>query len=633
MAECGFALIEEGASTPLSPEGLVEVFCAPGSGRGLRAAAATVPGVVLISDLAVLPPVAAARSPGDFAELAATAWLELRSLDRARLLALRWRTANGGAGAMSAPPCALEAWHGDVGGSASSRTPPMARLRGIASVNGMATGRLVLKPSLLKAFEAKPGNPIAVYPVGSLLNHSCMPTTNRLPVGQHLVVRATRRVAPGDELTCTYIEVRAPVAVRRAELESSWGFECNCARCIFEAEVWREAGPQIEKLAKTVWRRFERLRSGGVCGEAELQELVAEAEALTEDALNAFLDGAATSSGSVDDKDVPPLLGMRRAAVQLSRETRARLFTAAHADTCADSTPVATGPPLADTLDGACAFLKLRDLLLVSLWLAPAWELAFGLQQAKRSREAAALWARVARVTAAALPLSTSHATAAMEAALGAAEFVEFRAVAEDERLRSLLRESIEICDGVYGGGSAMWRRLVTARLESFDAPLSSFISAVLDSLAAPRTGVRFLGSPWREGWLPTWSEQTATPTAQPSASAPDARVCLTARPPTVVEELGGDGGQRRRLCVVEVAGVEDPAHAHVDLSAWVARVEIRPNGGDSVVAASVKVTLPEAVIVGDATTSWSRRNKALKIRAPIMSNVALDSNFYGCGS
>lgn len=33
------------------------------------------------------------------------------------------------------------------------------------------------------------------------------------------------RLLPGQELTCAYIEIRAPHYIRQAELESTWAFE------------------------------------------------------------------------------------------------------------------------------------------------------------------------------------------------------------------------------------------------------------------------------------------------------------------------------------------------------------------------------------------------------------------------
>ena len=80
-----------------------------------------------------------------------------------RLMALRWRS-------NSAPPA--QAGPGLV-------VPATGRLRGIASFNGMAVVKLVMKPSALKTLEAQPCNGVAVYLNGSMLNHSCFPTVNR----------------------------------------------------------------------------------------------------------------------------------------------------------------------------------------------------------------------------------------------------------------------------------------------------------------------------------------------------------------------------------------------------------------------------------------------------------------------
>ncbi|CAE7706888.1 unnamed protein product, partial [Symbiodinium pilosum] len=163
-----------------------------------------------------------------------------------------------------------------------------------------------------------------------------------LPFPACLVVRAARALRPEDELTCTYIEVRAPHFVRRAELESTWGFECNCGRCLLESKVWT-ADPEAGKAARSLWRRFERRRKEGACSEEELREIVAEAERLTASALSGFLQTATEEDFQKEAQSYRNAVGY----------------------------PNSSSPG---------AFTALRDLLLGSLWVAPAWELAFGLQ-------------------------------------------------------------------------------------------------------------------------------------------------------------------------------------------------------------------------------------------------------------
>merc|ERR1712216_992114 len=95
-------------------------------------------------------------APGGTAPLSAT--------DKQRLLALQWRQVIvGKEEGSSCTSLSLADWPLDASRPPSSlprealpTTPPAARLRGAAALNGMALGRLVLKPSLIKSVEAMP---------------------------------------------------------------------------------------------------------------------------------------------------------------------------------------------------------------------------------------------------------------------------------------------------------------------------------------------------------------------------------------------------------------------------------------------------------------------------------------------
>lgn len=129
--------------------------------------------------------------------------------------------------------------------------------------------------------------------------------------------------------------------------------------------------------------------------------------------------------------------------------------------------------------------LELQYILLGSYWLAPAWELAFGLQHGACHEAAIVIWARIECCLATLLPLSTCHAVAAMETALAAVQAISVAAVASGrslnaEALADHLRPSVEVVDGTYGGGVATWERLAAAKLERLDAPLRHVVSDAL---------------------------------------------------------------------------------------------------------------------------------------------------------
>eukprot|EP00439_Symbiodinium_sp_Y106_P033084 s2399_g3.t4 len=452
MAADGFGLrlLEAGEVCEEVGEDL-EVFSSAGRGRGLRGATAA-PGDVVLAEQAVLAEPCA--SGEEFAIAAQEDWKQLGAFSRAKLLSLRWRSAvkEGSELPTATALGPLRDWPrpepsehlSQVATATASKAPGIPRLRGVAAFNGMAVLKMVVKPSVLKTIEAQPRHGLAIYPDGSLLNHSCLPNVNRLPFPSCLVVRAARDLLPQDELTCTYIEVRAPPFARRAELEDAWGFECGCGRCQLEAKIWA-AEPEAEKRARSLWRRFERRRREGACSEQDLREMVAEAADCTGEVLRRFLQTGTEGDFQGEAAVYRPALG------------------------CEDP----EHPELDTQSESTRAASALLNLLLGSYWVAPAWELAFGLQEAARHAEALELWLAVRRVNAELLPLSPSHAAAAAEAALAAVasgskfwrELLEEGPRSRNETVADGFQpESLRVAAGAYGPGA--WGRLAAARLE-----------------------------------------------------------------------------------------------------------------------------------------------------------------------
>ncbi|CAG9466653.1 unnamed protein product [Pedinophyceae sp. YPF-701] len=76
----------------------------------------------------------------------------------------------------------------------------------------------------------------AVFFLPSFFNHECEPNVDvQFPEGGAPIRLVTRRsVEPGEELTITYIDSRAPAAVRRDALMRGYGFRCACWACLME---------------------------------------------------------------------------------------------------------------------------------------------------------------------------------------------------------------------------------------------------------------------------------------------------------------------------------------------------------------------------------------------------------------
>ncbi|KAF4457214.1 N-lysine methyltransferase SMYD2 [Fusarium austroafricanum] len=67
----------------------------------------------------------------------------------------------------------------------------------------------------------------------SHINHSCVANTKKDFVGDLIILRATRRIAAGEEITHSYDE-SSDYEARKATIKKTWDFECHCKLCLVE---------------------------------------------------------------------------------------------------------------------------------------------------------------------------------------------------------------------------------------------------------------------------------------------------------------------------------------------------------------------------------------------------------------
>ena len=80
--------------------------------------------------------------------------------------------------------------------------------------------------------ELSPPVGTALFPLLSRFNHSCWPNAHAVKEGgRSIVVRATRRIKAGEEITTTYVDLHEPGRKRRRALWEASMFECRCERC------------------------------------------------------------------------------------------------------------------------------------------------------------------------------------------------------------------------------------------------------------------------------------------------------------------------------------------------------------------------------------------------------------------
>ena len=70
-----------------------------------------------------------------------------------------------------------------------------------------------------------------LFPLAAFFNHSCHPTVCKFTVGRRVHFRAMRDLAPGEELTISYVLLNDSTEMRRQILRASYLFTCVCARC------------------------------------------------------------------------------------------------------------------------------------------------------------------------------------------------------------------------------------------------------------------------------------------------------------------------------------------------------------------------------------------------------------------
>ncbi|KAK5124777.1 hypothetical protein LTR85_001490 [Meristemomyces frigidus] len=98
------------------------------------------------------------------------------------------------------------------------------------------------------------------------INHSCLSNASKDHVGDLMILRATRPISAGEEITHSYDE-SIDYDARSAALMNTWGFTCTCVLCVAEEadepalrkkrrELANEADALMEREAPTTAKRL-----------------------------------------------------------------------------------------------------------------------------------------------------------------------------------------------------------------------------------------------------------------------------------------------------------------------------------------------------------------------------------------
>jgi hypothetical protein len=112
-----------------------------------------------------------------------------------------------------------------------------------------------------KTKEENPFNSCGIWTQASYINHSCMNTAHRAFIGDLMIVRASRDLEPGTEITFWYHSpISSDVKAVQKKLEH-WGFVCDCALCLDFRKTKAAVILERQKLLENMKRAFE-----GPCG-------------------------------------------------------------------------------------------------------------------------------------------------------------------------------------------------------------------------------------------------------------------------------------------------------------------------------------------------------------------------------
>lgn len=153
---------------------------------------------------------------------------------------------------------------------------PSFLIRRIVAINTF--GSSLTTPNLPKTKAS------GIWPLASYLNHACLGTANRAFIGDLLIARATRDLAPGTELTWEYLkpdvggESEGRDSSSRNKLLRQWGFECDCALCA-DAKGLREG---VVRTRRALVEGLQRMVGEGVLSTLSRDAVVGRLESAVE---------------------------------------------------------------------------------------------------------------------------------------------------------------------------------------------------------------------------------------------------------------------------------------------------------------------------------------------------------------
>merc|ERR1711892_240771 len=100
-----------------------------------------------------------------------------------------------------------------------------------------AAGIILTNCVACRGIKGGPDSGIGLFPVFSILSHSCLANTRRIIEDDHLFVKAAVPIKAGEELLTSYKNPELGSVSRRSHFPTTWFFDCNCERCSDPTEL------------------------------------------------------------------------------------------------------------------------------------------------------------------------------------------------------------------------------------------------------------------------------------------------------------------------------------------------------------------------------------------------------------
>ncbi|CAH9078959.1 unnamed protein product [Cuscuta epithymum] len=154
-----------------------------------------------------------------------------------------------------------------------------------------------------------------LYPVISIINHSCLPNSCLVFEGRCAVVRAVQHIKKGTEVCISYIETAGSTTTRQKVLKEQYFFSCTCSRCIklgLTDDIQETAVLEGYRCKDNGCKGFllcDAEDKGFICQQCGLLREKEEIKSIVSD-INSLLDIASLSSSSGNQEDAIRLYKM-----------------------------------------------------------------------------------------------------------------------------------------------------------------------------------------------------------------------------------------------------------------------------------------------------------------------------------